>query len=127
MPSKELLNRLMAALDSSPLFKEIGLDDQIEIKEKYKHSSDDEILDALKALDQAEEMSADVDKEEKEIQNEKVEMVQEVKSSMRTLKKVELQDAEVQDAQQTDKDAEKLINGLGKADTPKKKKLFGIF
>lgn len=127
MASQELLNKLFAALESSSLFQLMSSDERADIREKYSRSSDEDILDAMKALEEAEKMNAEIDKEASKIQNQKVQLVQDVKESMHTLKKIELQTEEDKDTQATDKEAENLINGLNQGSGDKKKKFLGIF
>ncbi|MCC7197063.1 hypothetical protein IT413_02585 [Candidatus Peregrinibacteria bacterium] len=127
MASQELLNKLFSALESSSLFQLMSSDERLAIREKYAKSSDVDIMDAMKALEEAEKMNADIDKEESEIQSQKVELVKDVKESMHVLKKVELQTEEDKDALATDKEAESLINGLNQGSSDKKKKFLGIF
>jgi len=128
MPSQQLLDQLYKAFAASSSFMAMIPEDQAKIRAKYAGATDEEVANALKVMAQEKVFSQELDAREAQITTDKVQVVADLKQSMKTAERLTLKDDEAAETVSSDKEADALLKKIGTDKGPnKKKKFFGIF
>lgn len=126
MAVRELQHKFFALLQKQSGFMALDEERKKQLLERFSNASDEQILQAVGALKLLDD-GASTEPLTPEDQQHLAETALQLGHEMKSIDREQLQMDEAKDKKNTDNDAEKLLKALEKIETPKKKKIFGMF
>jgi hypothetical protein len=134
--NQELQNQFFGLLEASSSFKLLSPEQQAAIKSKYENATDDELKEAIQALQEDHEFTVNLQAEAKKNEEALEKGIVEVKGALKAVKRDELKNAEAADEVASKQEMQGVMQELNistpakdapKTDAPKRKKFLGIF
>jgi hypothetical protein len=128
MTTTIIQEELQKKFQSSPTFSQLPSDQKAKIRQQYLNASDEQALNALKALESADKNYIVAQEKRKEAEQKKIQLTEVILIETKNLEKVSLKSKEKKEEQNSDKVLSQLETDLeGLNPKPKRKKWFGIF
>jgi len=131
--NQELLNQFLGKLETSNSFQMMVPAEQAAIKSRYLDATDEQLLQAIQALDEDKITTDRIEAEKKKSEQELEESVGEIKSTLKSITKNERVEAEKVEQVTEKVQEEELLHEIEEMDKPKeeapkkRKKFLGIF
>jgi len=133
MPNRILFGTFIQLLEASSSFKLLSPEQQAEIRANYENASDEQLQEAIKALEEDKAATTKLEEEREQNKAKLEERMMDVKTTLRSIERDERVEAE-QEAKVTDEKTQAdLLNQIDQIEQPKteapkkRKKFLGIF
>ncbi|MFA5829803.1 MAG: hypothetical protein WC843_04905 [Candidatus Gracilibacteria bacterium] len=130
MPISSLYAAYVQMLQNSTCYKLLGNAEQQELLTAFNLASDEQINAAMEEIKKSEIVFAEAEAKRKQHDERQIQLVSEIKITLREIDKTELKENEQKDAANSIQISEQLLASLNQVPTtnkPERKKFFGLF